>query len=93
MTSASGPAIDQLDQARQGAGLTHGELWLRYFELGGMSSALQVEAYCYGALQPSAHDHDVVAHALNERFTELGRNHPVPYAHDEDEQVARDQDH
>ncbi len=30
-----------LDQARQDAGLSHGELWLRYFELGGMSSALQ----------------------------------------------------
>lgn len=77
MTSALN---DELDRARLDAGLTHGELWLRYFGLGGMSTALQVEAFCCGALSPSAHDHDVVAHALNERFVELGGNHPVAYS-------------
>jgi hypothetical protein len=76
---------DLLDRARRDAGLTHGELWLRYFELGGMSTALQVEAFLYGALRPSAHDYDVVAHALNERFVELGGNHPVPYAEDRED--------
>ncbi len=45
-----------------------------------MSSALQVEAYLYGALLPDDHDYDVVAHALNERFVELGGNHPVAYS-------------
>jgi len=55
---------------------------LRYFELGGMSSAIQLEAFLYEALRPSSHDHDVVAHALNERFVELGGNHPVPYRAD-----------
>jgi len=73
---------DTLDQARCAAGLSHGELWLRYFELGGMSTALQLEAFLYGALQPSVHDHDVIAHALNERFVELGGNHPVAYLED-----------
>ena len=68
-----------LEQGRINSGLTHGELFLRYFELGGMSSALQLEAFLYDALLPSAYDHDVVAHALNERFVELGGNHPVPY--------------
>ena len=47
-----------------------------------MSSAFQMEAFLYGALTPSAHDHDVLAHALNERFVELGGNHPVPYVED-----------
>ncbi len=75
---------DSLDRARRDAGLSHGELWLRYFELGGMSSALQVEAFLYGALVPSPHDHDVVAHALNERFVELGGNHPVAYSDGEE---------
>ena len=60
--------------------LSYTELYLRYFELGGMSSALELEAFCYGFLQPSPHDHDLLAHALNERFSELGRNHPVPYS-------------
>lgn len=71
---------DALDLARIEATLSHGELWLRYFELGGMSTALELEAYLFGALKPSAHEHDVVAHALNERFVELGGNHPVPYS-------------
>jgi hypothetical protein len=31
---------------------------------------------------PTGHDYDVIAHALNERFVELGGNHPVPYVED-----------
>lgn len=82
MTEMTVPASDDLDTSRQSAELTHGELFLRYFALGGMSNALRLEAICYGALAPSAHDRDVIAHTLNERFTELGRNHPVPYSED-----------
>lgn len=73
-------ANDELDAFRQEAGLTHGELWLRYFELGGMSTGLELEAFLYGVLLPSAHDHDLIAHAINERFVELGGNHPVAYS-------------
>ena len=74
---------DGLDRARRNARLSHGELWMRYFELGGMSTALQLEGFLYGALRPTASDYDVVAHALNERFVELGADHPVPYSEDE----------
>jgi hypothetical protein len=70
---------DVLDSYRQEAGLSHGELWLRYFELGGMSTGFELEAYLSGALVPSSYDRDVIAHALNERFFELGANHPVGY--------------
>ena len=77
------PLSDCLDRARRDARLSHGELWMRYFELGGMSTALQLEAFLYGALRPTATDYDVVAHALNERFVELGGNHPVAYSEDE----------
>lgn len=73
---------DVLDQHRLDAGLSPPELWLRYFALGGMSSPFQLEALLHGALQPTAHDHDVIAQALNERFVELGGNHPVPYVAD-----------
>ncbi|MDA8071175.1 MAG: hypothetical protein M0Z82_06110 [Actinomycetota bacterium] len=78
-------AGDVLDRFRRSAGLSHSELWLRYFELGGMSSTVELQAILYGALLPTAHDHDVIAHALNERFVELGGNHPVPYDSDEHE--------
>ena len=76
------PPTNTLDEYRRDAMLSHGELWLRYFELGGMSTAFEIEAIVYGALEPSPHDRDLIAHALNERFVELGGNHPVPYAED-----------
>ena len=69
-----------LDQARQDAMLSVGALWLRYFELGGMGTALELEAYLHGALKPTAHEYDVLAHTLNERFVELGGNHPIAYS-------------
>ncbi len=75
-------ASDVLDTFRQEAGLSHGQLWLRYFELGGMSTGFELETYLYGISVPSAHDHDVIASALNERFVEMGGNHPVPYSED-----------
>lgn len=76
------PPHDWLDRARQSAGLTQHELWVRYFGLGGMTPALELEAVCVGAMVSTDHDHDRIAHALNERFTELGRNHPLPYTED-----------
>jgi predicted DNA-binding ribbon-helix-helix protein len=78
----SDQAADVLDSFRLKAGLSHGELWLRYFELGGMSTGFELEAFLYGMLSPTTRDHDVIAHALNERFTELGKNHPVAYQRD-----------
>ena len=78
--SAADRPADSLDRYRLDAGLSQGDLWMRYFELGGMNNALELEAILCGALRPSAHDREVIAHALNERFVELGRNHPVPYS-------------
>jgi len=79
MTERSGA---MLDEARLELGLSQGDVWFHYFELGGMSSAIDVEAFLVGILEPSAHDHDLIAHALNEFFTERGQNHPVPYLAD-----------
>lgn len=71
---------DALNTARQDAGLSMVELYLRYFGLGGMTPALEMEAIVCGAHTTTDLDHDRMVHALNERFTEMGRNHPVPYA-------------
>ncbi len=70
---------DSLERARRSCGLSALDLWLRYFALGGSADPFTLEAVLHGALDVSDLDHDQVAHALNERFTELGRNHPVPY--------------
>ena len=74
---------DVLETARRDVGLSMADLWLRYFSLGGMSTAFELEAILYGALLASSHERDVIAVALNERFDELGGHHPVPYAGDE----------
>ncbi len=74
---------DMLDRARQDAMLSISALWLRYFELGGMGTALELEAYLCGALRPSPHEYDVLAHTLNERFFQLGEDHySIPYSDD-----------
>lgn len=75
---------DMLDRARREAMLSVGALWLRYFELGGMGTALELEAYLCGALQPTPEEYEVLAHTLNERFFELGGTHPVPCSYDEE---------
>jgi hypothetical protein len=75
---------DMLDQAREDAMLSLSALWLRYFELGGMGTALELEAYLCGALIPSPGEYDVLAHTLNERFFELGGSFPIPYSDDEE---------
>lgn len=78
------PSHDSLEVARREAGLSRHQLWVRYFALGGMTPALELEAVCHGAMVTSDPDHDRIAHVLNERFTEMGRNHPVPYSEDSD---------
>ena len=75
-------ASDMLDRARRDSLLSIGALWLRYFELGGMGTSVELEAYLYGALKPSAAEYDVLAHALNERFVELGGIYTIPYSDD-----------
>jgi hypothetical protein len=75
--------LDVLERARREVGLSVDDLWLRYFALGGMSTALELEAILYRALVAEAHDRDVLAVALNERFAEIGGDHPIPYSDDD----------
>jgi hypothetical protein len=72
-------AADVLNMYCQEAGLSHGELWLRYFELGGMSAGFELEAILDGSLAPSDYDNDIIASAINERLVELGGRPSVPY--------------
>lgn len=75
-------AIDLLEQARRDLELSVDDLWTRYFSLGGMSTLIEVEAVLFGALVGSGRDRQLLAVALNERFAELGGDHPIPYADD-----------
>lgn len=75
-------ADNALDLARKDAELSREQLWLRYFGLGGMTQPLELDAILCGVLQTNADDRDRIVHALNERFTELGRDHPIRYSDD-----------
>lgn len=75
--------VDVLEQARREVGLSIADLWMRYFALGGMSTALELEAILYNALVADVHDRDVLTVAINERFAEIGGDHPIPYSDDE----------
>lgn len=82
MTVEKANSADVLEQARRALKLSVTELWWRYFAVGGMTTALEVEAVLYGALVPSVEDCDLLAVALNDSFTELGGDHPIPYSTD-----------
>jgi hypothetical protein len=78
-------SVARLARARRELGLSITELWWRYFALGGITTALELEAILYHALVPTVEDYDLLALALNERFSELGRDHPLPYSTDDDD--------
>jgi len=61
------------------SGLTLSGLWLRYLALGGTASPARVAAYAHGLLRPDSYQHNMIAQALNEHFTDRGENHPVGY--------------
>jgi hypothetical protein len=61
------------------------DLWLAYAGLGGQLSLEEVGAVLRGEREPTAYEHDVLAQALNDYYTERGQDHPVPYAGDLDD--------
>ena len=65
-----------LERARPRSGLSHSELWFRYFDLGGMSTMLELKAHLCEALTPTRHDLALVTTAL-EPFSEARDEHPA----------------
>jgi hypothetical protein len=61
----------RLHDAYEASKLSVAELWLRYFALGGEASEMEIDAYLNGAIALPALQHDMVAHAINERLDEL----------------------
>lgn len=76
--------LKQLRQALPLAGLTVGELWLKYFGIGGSAGQFEIEAYLYAAHALPTLERDLVAHAINERFMDLNMDLRVPYSTDID---------
>jgi hypothetical protein len=70
-----------IDLAREQVGLSRTELFVRYFALGGSNDPGAIEAFLEGRTETLERvDYDMLVHAVNERFSELGLNHRVPYS-------------
>jgi hypothetical protein len=71
MAECSNNLSKRFREAFEAANLTVDELWLRYFALGGSAGRLEVDAYVNGAIALQPFEHDMLAHAINERLAEL----------------------
>jgi hypothetical protein len=69
----------QLVKAFERSGLRIEKLWLAYFALGGSAGRYEVEAYLAGLMPLSAHEHNVLAQAVNERLADLPPPPRAPY--------------
>jgi hypothetical protein len=67
--------------AFEAADLTVDELWLRYFALGGYAGRFEIDAYLSGAIALPPFEHDMLAHAINERLDEMAPPR-APYSDD-----------
>jgi hypothetical protein len=54
------PTPQNFDGARRDVGLSQGQLWMRYFALGGAAMPTEFEAFVVGALDPSPGEHDIL---------------------------------
>ncbi len=65
------------------SGLSYFELWVLYIGLGGAASSSELADLIAHDDKPEtaldAHDHNMIAQALNEHFLDLEQDHPVAY--------------
>ncbi|MGH9077630.1 MAG: hypothetical protein ACRDY0_09310 [Acidimicrobiales bacterium] len=71
-----------LDAGRQHAGMSLADLWIAYVGVGGSATAPEMGALLAGTIEMSRFEYDMVAQAINDRFVEDSRDHPVPYFDD-----------
>jgi len=67
----TGPLSSKFHDAYDASKLNVAGVWIRYFALGGEASEMEVDAYLNGAIALPAFQHDMLAHAINERLDEL----------------------
>ena len=79
MTTPEDEPPSIFEAARLRLGITPAALWWAYFGLGGTATPLEFGAFLSGQTRPGSSDHDRLSCALNERFTELGQDSPIPY--------------
>ena len=69
-----------LDAGRQHAGLTIAALWLACRGIGWTGTEDDLADVMSGDRVPTSGEYNEIAQAINDRFSDLGHDHPVPYA-------------
>ena len=67
---------DAMDEA----GLPLHAVWMRYFSFTGAAGEYELDAYLNGSMELSAHERNLVAHAVNELIKELPPRRLAPYS-------------
>ncbi|GAB3526787.1 hypothetical protein [Arthrobacter monumenti] len=75
------------------SGISVGQLWLRYFGIGGDAGEYEVDAYLHGSYNLPALQRDLLAHAVNEMIDELPAPPRAPYSSDDDTGTDSDGGH
>ncbi len=68
-----------LAEAKTRSLLSYDELWMRCFGLGGSASVDELRSYLESEGALSHEEVNVMAHAINEHFLDLGQGMPVGY--------------
>jgi hypothetical protein len=76
-----GDLTQRFHNAFEAADLSVDDLWLRYFGLGGDAGRFEIDAYLNGAIALPPMQHDLLAHAINERLDEIAPPR-APYSND-----------
>jgi hypothetical protein len=71
----------QFRHAFESADVSVDEMWLRFFGLGGEADRFELDAYLNGAITLPPIEHDILAHAINERLDEIAPPR-APYSAD-----------
>jgi hypothetical protein len=76
----------RFEETLRNADLSIGELYLRYFSIGGIAGQFEVEAYIHGAIALPPLQRDILSHALNERLDELdSQEGRAPYSQESED--------
>lgn len=82
MESVGSAAV--LEAARVQSGLSNLQLWIGFIAVGGTANLQHMMGFLRGADNLDRVEEDMLVHVLNERFTDLDLDHPVPYVEDRD---------
>jgi hypothetical protein len=80
LTFETGSSTGLLETARRLANLSVSALWIDYVALGGGKSIPELSAMLRDEVRVEAHEHDLMAVALNERFCDQGMGRPIDYS-------------